>query len=164
MEKGFTLIELMIVVAITGILAAIAIPIFHESYVTKTKISEGLALASTYKLAITETFNARGAQAMVNCNNISSCESMGITYFAGNQNIQKIESDASGVVTIFYTTMVVPANANSLQFVPQVYAGGTFVDLDLSDVASATTQFQWTCRPAAVNPVNSRLLPRECRV
>lgn len=156
-------IELMIVIAIMGVLAAIAIPIFHQSYVTKTKISEGVLIAKTYQLAITEVFNSNGPNKMYACTDILSCDAMGITYFAGSQNIQKIESNASGVITVTFTSAVLPANANALELVPQVYSGGIFNDLDLSDIANTAMQFQWRCRPASANPIAVQLLPRECK-
>ncbi len=59
-QKGFTLIELMIIVAIIAILAAIAIPAYND-FTTRSKVSEGMSLASTAQLAIVEYFVLTGA-------------------------------------------------------------------------------------------------------
>ncbi|MCH6548628.1 MAG: pilin, partial [Proteobacteria bacterium] len=59
-QQGFTLIELMIVVAIIGILAAIAIPAYQD-YTVRAQVSEGLNLGGGAKTAVTEYFQDRGA-------------------------------------------------------------------------------------------------------
>ena len=68
-QAGFTLIELMIAVAIVGILAAVALP-QYRNYTVRSKISEGIILSSALKTAITETFQSVGPTNMV-CRNVN---------------------------------------------------------------------------------------------
>lgn len=63
LQKGFTLIELMIVVAIIGILAAVALPAYQD-YTVRAKVTEGLSLATAAKLAVAETFAAKSGEAI----------------------------------------------------------------------------------------------------
>ncbi|HWV04317.1 pilin [Ralstonia sp.] len=160
-QKGFTLIELMIVVAIIGILAAVALPAYQD-YTIRAKVTEGLTLASAYKTAVSDTFASGGPTAMVACTTAASCQGMGITYLENNKNVSNIQTAATGIITITYTAAVVPAGANTLQLVPQTNAA-TPADLALNVAANAGTPFQWVCRPGAANPIQAKYLPANCR-
>lgn len=89
-QKGFTLIELMIVIAILGILAVVALPAYQD-YTVRAKISEGLGLAEPAKLAVAETAAALGGLAKIDANNT------GYTFPAGGTKY--VESITIGVGT-----------------------------------------------------------------
>ncbi len=92
-QKGFTLIELMIVVAIIGILAAVALPAYQD-YTKKAKMSEVVLAASACRTAITETVQSATALPAAGA---WGCE---IAAGAGTKYVNKIDTDATGMITV----------------------------------------------------------------
>lgn len=93
LQKGFTLIELMIVVAIVAILAAIALPLYQD-YVARSQVSEGMAAAGAMKTSITEYTMAMGAFPTANRFNAGSAGTPAGRY------TESVTHDGSGVITV----------------------------------------------------------------
>lgn len=118
MQKGFTLIELMIVVAIIGILAAVAIPAYQD-YTVRTKVSEGLSLASGAKATVAETRLSMGR--WLGASN-SSYGLAAAASIEGN-NVASVGVGANGLITITYSNDVAIQGA-TVTMAPSVTAGG----------------------------------------
>ena len=140
-QQGFTLIELMIVVAIIGILAAVAIPAYQD-YTKRANVTEGLSLASSAKTAITEFYNTKGYMPP----NQASAGLASATSITGNAVTQVQASVAgNGMITITYNTKVIAGG--QLDLSPSTTAGGV----------------KWTCKLTAGSTVKPQWLPSSCR-
>jgi type IV pilus assembly protein PilA len=143
MNKGFTLIELMIVVAIIAILAAIALPAYQD-YVIRTQVSEGSVLADGAKTAVAEYYSNRGTAPTDN----ASAGLASATSITGKFVSQL--SVATGVITTTFSNSA-PQRANI------AITGST---LTFSPIFGATAgSTVWTCKSTIAN----KWLPTICR-
>lgn len=159
MQKGFTLIELMIVVAIIGILAAVAIPAYQD-YTVRARVSEGLSVASAAKLAVAE--NAANGSAFAS----------GWTQPQSTQNLTSIAIAAeTGQITITYPTR---AGGGTLVLVPTSLSGTAQAALAVG-TPPAGGNIIWTCYakdktapsggvgPTTPATLEAKYAPAECR-
>lgn len=167
-QKGFTLIELMIVIAIIGILASVAVPAYQD-YTLRAKVVEGMTFVSATKAGVTESFMSDGATGVaifsaVVAGNLDSIKTTKVSNL--------LVADSAPLLGAISLTFSIPqlGAANTLSYAPHI--GGT----PLSD-SNSSGVVRWVCGgaqgqkalselPTFVVPaagIESNYLPSECR-
>jgi type IV pilus assembly protein PilA len=155
-QHGFTLIELMITVAIVGVLAAVALPAYND-YIVKAKISEVMLAASTCRISVSELYQT--ADSTPGSGNWG-CESASAT----TQYVETVSTDDDGVITVMAATTATDLPAT---------VRGTTIQLIPTDAAGTPLTFTpgatvggFICKPVAANghpAMPAKYLPGSCR-
>jgi type IV pilus assembly protein PilA len=148
MQQGFTLIELMIVVAIIGILAAVALPAYQD-YTIRAKMSEVILALSACRTSITEVYQTGGTPPTANswgCENVTS------------KYVQALSTDANGVVIATVQNISPSVNTSCVTLIPMILAG---VAAD-SSLNMGEGLYGWICGGTGTD-VAPNYLPGSCR-
>jgi len=142
-QQGFTLIELMIVVAIVGILAAIALPAYND-YMTRSKVSELILQLDQAKTTVAEYFSSNGAY--------GSQTSVGLSSTLSGDYAKSIACGTNcGLITV---------TSSSNSKLPSDAQGKT---VSLSAVSTANGMVRWKCKAGASNAMPAKYLPGSCK-
>jgi len=149
LQKGFTLIELMIVVAIIGILAAVALPAYQD-YTIRAKMSEVILAMSACRTSITEVYQTGGTPPAAN--------GWGCEQGVSSKYVKGLSTDANGVVTATVTSISADVNDSLVTLTPMM--AGNVPASSATDMGKGLNG--WTCGGTGTS-LNKKYLPGSCR-
>jgi type IV pilus assembly protein PilA len=154
-QKGFTLIELMIVVAIIGILAAVALPAYQD-YTVRAKMSEVILAASACRTSITEVYQTGGTPPAANawgCENVTG---------GASRYVSTITTDANGVITVTIASGINAAKVDGKTVTLSPYIGNPPAPANSGTMMGQGVN-KWICGLQPGTTLAYNFLPGSCR-